>query len=606
MASSDREGNGDASGKATAGDTPVAGPDRVEGTTVKIGHIKALKFRYEHAQGGDVLGEFDTYDFSRIEEAVRAYNLIEGNVPREFYDAIRAQAPGWLGKSDSDQAIQKKIDRAGGKKRRTRRKDPGVQARNALLIEVMQPVPWLIKQWGQRGGEYAKLSDRACMLEVIRRDEELSKRLIQANGGSMPSASMLSRLYSQAFGAADRREDSEREHIFETLNFRGEYAGQILAYDACALNVCIQNEWGAAGRPTGGHPKGWKQRWVYICVDVESGYVNIFSRAGRSEITHWSDAMVDFAFRHNWIPQFELSDEISGLFSAGRNLKPGGELCYNEGTLLHLGLGVNGYAHQPKRPTGGSYVEACVKVVRSTFRMLDGLRTIKRHRDLAGLPEDAKGVAWFESEQEFLEFIPQWEKEVNARVLSRAGRPRELLWTGHAPSVAWRASRTVNPEYWMETVEDGGYRMPRWRQVIKRARVCEIRNRVITGRLDGKKLTAELTADSPLDAKPDGWAVVCIPSGLIEGSDPETFRAVIIEPRPGQPKFHTAVGHASLNFFGNQVLKPVFGTEIKGAPWTAKDHAGAARDAAAEAYQKQLKTGTYDAPISVSGESIVV
>jgi hypothetical protein len=285
-------------------------------------------------------------------------------------------------------------------------------------------------------------------------------------------------------------------------------------------------------------------------------------------------------------------------------VKPGGELCYNEGTLLHLGLGANGYAHKPKRPTGGSYVEACVKVVRSTFRMLDGLRTIKRHRDLAGLPEDAKGVAWFESEQEFLEFIPQLEKEVNARVLSRAGRPRELLWTGHEPSVAWRASRAVNPEYWMETVEDGGYRMPRWRQVIKRARVCEIRNRVITGRLDGKKLTAELTADSALDAKPDGWAVVCIPSGLFEGADPETFRAVIIEPRPGQPKFHTAVGHAALNFFGNQILKPVFGTEIKGAPWTEKDHAGNARDEAAAKYAKQLKTGTYDSPIG--GEAIVV
>jgi hypothetical protein len=543
-------------------------------------------------------GEFGANDFSRIEEAVRVYNLIEGNVPRRYYDAVRAQASAWLGKSDSDGAILTKIKRAGGKRRRTRQKNPGVQNRNALLIEVMQPVPWLMKQWGARGGDYAKLSDRACMLEVVRRDPELSQRLLRINGGAMPSLDMLSRIYRQAFGTADRREDAEREHIFETLNYRGEFAGQICAYDAFAVNVSIEGEWGERGRPTGGHRKGWIQRWVYLCVDIESGCVWLFSRAGRAEVNHWSDAMVDFAFRHNWIPQFELSDEISGLFGAGRHVKPGGDLPYFEGVLLHLGLGVAGSAHKPKRPTGGSYVEAAVKCVRAAFRTLDGLRTIDRHRHLEGLPVDAHKVAWFASEQEFLEFIPLVEAEANRRLLSRAGRPRADLWTGHDASVAWRGSRPVNHEHWMEIVDDGGYRLPRWRHIIKRARACEIHNRIIVGRMDGQKLTAELTKDSPLDAKPDGWPAICIPSGLVPGADPETCVVTIIEPRMGQPKYHTAVASTATNFFGNRLLKPIFGTEIKGKPWGEKDHDGNARDVAASKYAKQLKTGTYDAPVT--------
>jgi hypothetical protein len=111
--------------------------------------------------------------------------------------------------------------------------------------------------------------------------------------------------------------------------------------------------------------------------------------------------------------------------------------------------------------------------------------------------------------------------------------------------------------------------------------------RSIRAKQNGKSVTAEIHGE--MSGRWNESTALCIPAGMLASDqDPDEFRVIVVESKPGLNAYHQVRARAvSKNFFGLSTTQPQFGT-YRALPRTKAQQIGAKRDGAKEAYEVEL------------------
>jgi hypothetical protein len=198
---------------------------------------------------------------------------------------------------------------------------------------------------------------------------------------------------------------------------------------------------------------------------------------------------------------------------------------------LWLAAGVFPHVHKPNCPTAGAAVEITVKGIKRDANKL----FVRRNVDAELSGEGIQKSRYFEAQIEAENFLKELKDTVNGRFLARANNTRINLWN-EAEGVAKRAERALVPN---------AHEI--WKKIVYDSRVVMVRgNRLIDPKTE--KVLPNIEPDVELNFKDqkESWPALIFPQGLRVGDDPEKWRMLIVEPRPGQPLFHQATVRETL------------------------------------------------------------
>jgi hypothetical protein len=379
----------------------------------------------------------------------------------------------------------------------------------------------------------------------------------------LPSVATIERWLSERYGKADAAL-AAAEHYQETIGFRAQWAGQVVLLDATGLPVRVH------GINQTKDKNGKKAHWLHLAVDLASNHTWTHWNPGRSEYEGWSDALLSILRRLDFAPEWAIIDRIGGVFEALRYLRPGEATDLSAGVLAWFAAGVRPYIHASARPTAGAQVERGAR----GFKQEAARRSLtKRVRESLAGRRNAKGRE-FANEAAFAEFVSTAEAALNnAKPLQRGNnqRTRAALWA-HDESARRRDARRL--------ATDWQARLP---EILGAHKVVSVNSGELTFRQDGRRISARIGTAVPLRAR-DSVALV-MPSGLLAADhDPDTMRAIIVEPAPqgGMPRYHavTAQGRRE-DWFGQYIDQPIVGSHPVAKPQTVADAEGERRLAAA-------------------------
>lgn len=523
---------------------------------------------------------WDAASLSDASYALKSAERIKGNLPKKFYDDIRAQAPTWLKGSTTDGAIGARLRRMGMQRRRSRSRDEDLTSRKERLASYTLAYIARIESKEHSKGAYQQRSwmdFRAGLLGMI--DVPEWKEKAEEILGQQITAAKLDRIFRPLWGGLSPAERAVDRYYQETTGFRPEWSGQVIQIDGSELPVEVLSGWGRARRD------GDLAQIFLACTDMGSLRTQIYPEATTSEVHLWDPALQSWLFALGFAPEMVIADEIGRCFHALRNLEIGEPPQLTLGVRLWLAAGVLPHVHRPGRAQAKGAVECGgVKSFKSS---------LKRVLVAKWLAKELKGCATssyrkVQTEGEWRAMLAESEQMLNARILQRTGLSREQTWLQDAEGVKQRAARALSPNA-AET----------YRAICSRAHVWQVLGgRQIIARQDGRRAIADLRL--PIDDDARECPVVVFPAGLRAGDEQyggELWRGLVIQNRTGQPKYFAVdVLCAKKSFLGYDLNRPTINEHPVAKAET--EHERRRRVWAEAAKATGLKEATNDAPVS--------
>lgn len=486
---------------------------------------------------------------------------------------------------------------------------PGVRERRNAFVEHCQNLPWTFK-WKDGLARRQKIIKTMCQICGGRLrdrgiDEELAQRKEQAcqfalpyvaaiesdghkKGAGKPRAwmdltdslepawkisefrqtvfnilgkeiaySTFAKMFLKAYGQVSPVERASERFMQELLGPQPEWAGQWLQMDGSEVPITVN---GGVGRA---RKDGVIDYPFAALTDVASLQTWLHTEGTTAEVYLWGPLLKRFFIEQRYAPIKIVTDKGGRGFRTLNTQTPGHVVQMEEGIALALAVGIEPYIHLPENPRGkGSVESGGIKSGKKSLKQALAYRFIKAAlTEIKSVPPSYRTL---NSEDEWRRLQVVWEEGLNGRKLKRAfdGQfTRRQVWD-REEYAAKRAERALVPN-WEE----------RWKAMWTNG-LCVCVEVVGQKTLYLKDSRVELSVPLP-EKLANGSYAVLFPGGLRVGDDEKgdaLLRGVVVEPRKGQPKYHTIeCMRVKKNQLGFETDRPKAGEHPVARPETEHD-----------------------------------
>jgi transcriptional regulator with XRE-family HTH domain len=587
------ETSGESTAAISSGSSTASGDHT--GTSSRPSVHAADRQTYRHSSGAALptasLTRWTSDDINDVTRAAQVRARLTDDTPNvralrdSFFDAIRSEAPGWLNRSNTNDAINGILRRKVNVKLRARSKNTEKASSRAQVAAYTLRIAAQIESDGHAKGAYsyrAWMDLRATLLSIWDRPEARSK-IFEIYGQEI-SYPTFERIFRAEFGGVSPMERAAKVWAPETIGYAPEYAGQTIQMDGTEFPVDVATAWGRARRD------GDVAQIAAFIIDVGSLKTWMHVEGNTSEVYLWNPIIRKFFEQTNYAPEFFVTDEGGRGINSLRHQKPGQALTMDAAIRLLVAVGTRPHAHTPGLPRSKGTVECgAVKAGKSTLKRVLSGRFVKAL--LSEIKNVPPSYRWIQTEMEWREIVNEVEQSLNARTVKRIGDgtlTRAQSWD--LPEfIARRAERALAPD-WRD----------KWQSVVSQGFAMTV---IGNNRLYMKGVGARAELRAPLGhTVQEGSVAILFPGGLRAGDDElgdELLRGVVIEPTQGQPVYHAIEAmKVKKSFLGFEVDRPKLNEHPVAKPQSEKQRRIRAWHESGIHAPAALKQGTTDEPIS--------